>query len=241
MLSPPPVAAALFDLDGVLVLSAPAHHVAYQQLLADQGIAFGLADFERVCLGRPRRDALRILFPVAGSERLDWLMDEKERLTRRYLDEHGLEPVPGALDFVRGLRARGLSTAVVTASRTPELLLGTIGAGELFDVVVGGGDVDRPKPAPDGYLQAAQLLEVPIERCLVVEDSPIGVQAGKAAGARVLAITTTESGDALAGADRVIEGFSEIDPQWLLGDGNSGCKAPLPARCDPLDLVAEVK
>ncbi len=208
-------AAALFDLDGVLVLSAPAHHAAYQALLAVEGVEFGLADFERVCLGRPRRDALSVLFPAADEARMALLMAEKERLTRRHVEEYGLEAVPGALDFVRSLRAHGWRTAVVTASRTPELLLGAISVEVLFDVVVGGGDVVRPKPAPDGYLLAAERLGVPIERCLVVEDSPIGVQAAKAAGARVLAITTTESAGALFEADRVVGGFDEVDPRAL--------------------------
>ena len=212
----PSVAAALFDLDGVLALSAPAHHAAYRQLLAPDGVDFAMDDFDRVCLGRPRHAALRVLFPDADEARIAWLMDEKERLTRRHLETHGLEPVPGALDFVNALRARGLATAVVTASRTPGLLLGAIGASGLFDVVVGGGDVSRPKPAPDGYLMAAELLCVSPERCLVVEDSPIGVQAGKAAGARVLAITTTETVEALAGADRVIGAFVEVEPGWVL-------------------------
>jgi HAD superfamily hydrolase (TIGR01509 family) len=208
----PDLAAVLFDLDGVLVLSAPAHHAAYEALLAAVGVPFSMADFERICLGKPRELVLRQLFPDASAERLAWLMNEKVRLTRRFIQERGLGPVPGALAFVRALRAAGLPTAVVTASRTPELLLDAIGARQLFDTVVCGADVSRPKPAPDGYLLAAQRLGVFIGRCLVVEDSPIGVQAGRTAGARVLAITTTETAAALGEADRVVGGFHELEP-----------------------------
>lgn len=212
---PPGLLAGLFDLDGVLVLSAAAHHAAYRALLAPRGIPFELADFERVCLGKPRRVALAQLFPDADDARMAWLMEEKVRLTRCFIQERGLAPVPGALDFVRSLRAQGLPTAVVTASRTPDLLLGAIDAQALFDIVVCGGDVQRPKPAPDSYLLAAQRLGVPIEGCLVVEDSPIGVQAARAAGAWVLSVTTTETAAALGGAHRVVDGFGGLAASLL--------------------------
>jgi HAD superfamily hydrolase (TIGR01509 family) len=199
-------AAVLFDLDGVLVLSAPAHHFAFAQILAREGRSFGMEDFHRIGLGRARREVLLSLLPGLIEPRLSELMAEKERLTREYIAAHGLPAVPGALALVRALRARGLPVAVATASRAADLLLGAIGAADLFDAVVGGEEVAQPKPDPACYLRAAALLGVDPVRCLVVEDSVIGVRAGKAAGARVLGVTTTASVEALrvAGADEVV-------------------------------------
>ncbi|MFH1465759.1 MAG: HAD family phosphatase [Pseudomonadota bacterium] len=212
-------AAVLFDLDGVLVLSAPAHLAAYAAILAREGRAFSMEDYERVGLGRSRREVLLRLLPGLGEARLAALMAEKERFTREHIAAHGLPEVPGALALVRALRARGVPVAVATASRTPGLLLGAIGAEDLFDAVVGGGEVTRPKPDPACYLRAAALLGVQPARCLVVEDSPLGVRAGKAAGCRVLAVTTTATAEALreAGADEVLAGFDEGAP-WAARD-----------------------
>lgn len=206
-------AAVLFDLDGVLVLSAPAHHHAFAQILAREGRSFSMADFERVGLGRARREVLTSLLPGLTEPRLVELMAEKERLTRAYIATHGLPAVPGALALARALRARGVPTAVATASRTPGLLLSAIGAAGLFDAVVGGEDVPFPKPDPACYQRAAARLGVDATCCLVVEDSSTGVCAGKAAGAWVLGVTTTATAAELraAGADEVVapEGLLE--------------------------------
>lgn len=222
-------AAVLFDLDGVLVLSAPAHHYAFAQILRREGRAFSMEDFERVGLGRARREVLNTLLPGLAEPRLVELMAEKERLTRAFIAAHGLPAVPGALDLVRALRARGLPVAVATASRTPGLLLGAIGAEDLFDVVVGGEEVALPKPDPACYLRAAALLGVDPAGCLVVEDSSLGVRAGKAAGARVLGVTTTATAASLraAGADVV------VGPEALLEGGLRAAGSPIPAPASP--------
>ncbi len=283
-----PFAAILFDLDGVLALSAPAHHWAYQQIFAREGLSFTMADFERVCLGTPRRRVLTTMLPGITEPRLGELMAEKGRLTIRYLETHGLPPVPGALEFAAAARARGVSVAVAPPppqprrlraaqgaaarvarvvgggqverastksagpptpparppgpppppratprapgargppgpppppSRMPGVLLAAMGADALFDVVVGGDQVEHPKPHPDTYLRAASQLAVPAARCLVIEDSPIGIEAGKRAGARVLALTTTEHPDALGAADWIRPGFAGLTLEALTPRG----------------------
>ena len=210
-----PFTAILFDLDGVLALSAPAHHWAYTRIFRRFGITFTLRDFERVCLGTPRRQVLTTMLPSLVEPELSRLMQEKGQLTAHYLETRGLDPVPGALPFVRGLRADGMPVAVATASRMPGKLLAAIGASELFDAVVGGDRVEHLKPHPATYLLAAELLGVSAERCLVIEDSPIGVEAGKRAGARVLALTTTETPQALAGADWIRADLCGLDVDTL--------------------------
>ena len=99
---------------------------------------------------------------------------------------------------------------------TPDLLLSSVGALPLFDAVVGRHQVPRSKPHPDLYLRAAEMLGVPCAECLVVEDSPVGIEAAKAAGMRVLAITTTEPAGNLSRAHGVYGGFAEIPLEsWL--------------------------
>jgi HAD superfamily hydrolase (TIGR01509 family) len=101
----------------------------------------------------------------------------------------GVDWLPGARDALRTVRAAGLPTALVTNSvrQIAELALDGIGRG-FFDVTVCGDEVPAGKPAPDPYLRAAELLGVPAESCLVVEDSPNGALAGERAGAAVLVV-----------------------------------------------------
>ncbi len=101
----------------------------------------------------------------------------------------GLVWRPGAMELLLAVRAAGIPTALVTSTgrRLVEVALKTIGA-ENFDVVVCGDEVSRPKPDPEPYRTAAELLGVPIGRCVAIEDSPSGVASALAAGAAVLAV-----------------------------------------------------
>lgn len=88
-----------------------------------------------------------------------------------------------------------------------DMALNGTGLTEFFRVIVTGGDVVRPKPHPDIYLKAAELLQVPPDRCIVFEDSHAGVQAGLAAGMRVVGVSTTH--DDLPGVSLMIHDFND--------------------------------
>ena len=96
--------------------------------------------------------------------------------------------LPGALRILRELRARGVKTAVGSASRNaPVILQRTALAGEV-DAIVDGSEVTRSKPDPEVFLLAARKLGVAAERCLVVEDAPAGIESGRRASMRVFGI-----------------------------------------------------
>jgi len=208
--------AVLFDLDGVLVWSVPMHWHAFQQTFAAVGRPFELEEYMSFAVGASREQVIRRVLGDLPEAELRHHMEEKERHVKRYLEDRGIDTIPGALDFVRSVRARQIKTAVASASRTPELLLSSVGALELFDAIVGRTKVARTKPHPDLYLLAAETLGVRPEACLVIEDSAVGIEAALAAGMRVLALTTTEGPEGLAKADAVFEGFDEIRlEKWL--------------------------
>ena len=215
---PPAVRAVIFDLDGVLVSSAGVHYEAFRRTFADAGRELSFPEYLRIGIGAAR-DVLirRVLGDDLPEERLAELMAAKARHVEECIAEQGLEPVEGARSFVGEARRRGLATAVATASRTPALLLSGAGLDGLFDVVVDRNDVERTKPHPDLYLAAAQRLSVPPESCLVIEDSPAGIGAALAAGMRVIALTTTQPAESLAGAHAIAGGFDEIDLDTWLG------------------------
>jgi len=208
--------AAIFDLDGVLVSSIPLHFEAFRRTFADAGKEFTMDDYVRLGAGAPRDVLIRRVLGELPECQFSKLMAAKERHMAECIGETGIEPIPGACEFVDAVRQRGLKTAVATASRTPDLLLGAAGLGHLFDTVVDRHDVERPKPHPEIFLRAAQILDVEPARALVLEDSPAGIEAGVAAGMRVLALSTTRPASELTRADAVFAGFDDIPlDDWL--------------------------
>jgi HAD superfamily hydrolase (TIGR01509 family) len=116
-----------------------------------------------------------------------------------------LEPFPDAIAAVEELRARGVKIAVASSSVRERLDRTLARAGLCFEVTIAGDEIEHPKPAPDMFLLAAQKLELPPERCVVVEDSGPGVAAGRAAGMPTLGVCRVPGAEAtLAEAERVV-------------------------------------
>jgi len=130
---------------------------------------------------------------------------DKDRTYEIYLQliPGRLQPLPGTHEFVAAARVRGLKLALATSADRVKLH-GNLAAIQLpenaFDVTVTGTEVRRKKPYPDIFLLAAEKLGVAPMDCLVVEDAPSGLEAGKAAGCRCLGITSTFDGEKLRAA-----------------------------------------
>ena len=189
-----PISAVLFDLDGVLIDSEPAVIRAWTAWAERHGL-----DPARVLdeiHGRRAGDSIRVLAPagVDVDAEAAWL----ER--REVEDTEGVVAMAGARELLDGGAA--WSRAVVT-SGTYAIATARLRAAGLTPppVLVTAGDVARGKPAPDPYLAGAERLGVEPGRCVVVEDAPAGVSAGKAAGMTVLAVLTTHGAERLQEAD----------------------------------------
>lgn len=184
----PEPTAVLFDMDGTLIDSEPVWFETEVRLLAERGFDLGAEHWERV-LGQPNEVACNYLIEVSGVS-LTW-RELSELIETAMVEQlsQGLDLLPGAKDLLVELQAAGVPTALVSASsrRIVDACLGAIGA-DFFRHTVSGDDVVRSKPAPEPYLLAARLLGVDPAGCVVIEDSPIGVTAGAAAGCRVLAV-----------------------------------------------------
>jgi HAD superfamily hydrolase (TIGR01509 family) len=176
----------LFDLDGVLVESAPLHLRAYQQVFREAKLRFSNDAREAVLAGRPRSEVIEIATPGASGELRTKLAAAKPGALRQVLDDAEDCTAPGARQTVRALLAAGVPVAVVTNSATPEPWLRLLDV--RVSVVVDRRDVTRPKPSPEGYLLAARRLDLPPERCLVVEDSEDGWRAAIAAGMQAIVV-----------------------------------------------------
>lgn len=202
---------AIFDLDGVIVDTAKYHYLAWRALARRLGFEFTEEDNERL-KGVSRMESLQILLEIGGVE-----ADEAERLemadakNKEYVDYISrLEPseiLPGAREYLLQLRSRGVRVALGSASKNAEFILNRLGIAELFDAVMDGTKVSKAKPDPEVFLAASAALGLDPSDCVVFEDAAAGVQAGKAAGSKVVGIG---SADILAEADCVINGLYEL-------------------------------
>lgn len=130
-----------------------------------------------------------------------------------------LHPLPGVVHFIEKCREKELKIAVATSADyvKMQINLSEIELPEsVFDATVNGLDIENLKPSPDIFLKAAERIGVLPENCLVVEDAVSGIKAGKAAGAKVLAVTTTFSRDQLVKADWLVNDLSDVPEEVLL-------------------------
>ena len=197
-------------MDGVLVDSGAHHRAAWTALLGELGVAVP-PEFWRLTIGRPADEAVPHLLgrPLSATE--------ARRLSRRKhehyvkLSHAGLPAVAGAAEFVSALAKLGVPRAVATSARRVDAtrLLRELDLLAHFAVIVAAEDVRHGKPAPDVFVTAAERLGVRPESCLVFEDSVVGVHAGRAAGMRVIGVTTAHTAAELtaAGAERCITDF----------------------------------
>jgi HAD superfamily hydrolase (TIGR01509 family) len=201
--------AVIFDCDGTLVDSEPLARLAWERAMLPYGYAVTDADAE-ACIGLPfprvhAYFAERATLPDADAM---WTEFSGELFT---LIDSELVLFDDAVEAVRELRARGVPVAVASSSPHERLqrTLGRAGLLDAFDVVVSGDEVLHGKPAPDMFLLAAARLGVRPRGCVVIEDSPPGVQAGRAAGMFTLAVCRVPGTEAsLAAADRVVDTVS---------------------------------
>jgi mannitol-1-/sugar-/sorbitol-6-phosphatase len=197
-------AGVLFDLDGVLVDSTPAISRVWSKWAQRHG--FNADEVVRQAHGRPSIATIRELLPSADHEAEN---DEMER--GEIEDVDGVIPLPGALELLNALPA---DRWVIATSCTRGLALVRIHAAGLPEPrrLITSNDVVHGKPSPEPYLRAANSLGVDPMRCLVIEDAPAGIRAGKAAGARVLAVRTTSPAAELlaSGADWLANDLSLV-------------------------------
>ncbi|RLE29690.1 beta-phosphoglucomutase, partial [Candidatus Acetothermia bacterium] len=179
-----PIAAVILDLDGVITDTAEHHYRAWRQLAEELGIPCP-PDLKDRVRGVSRRRSLDIVLAgrAVDEKEAEELMARKNRYYQELIQ--GITPadlLPGAGELLAELRASGVKVAVATVSRNAEAVLARLGIRRQLDALVDGNAGVRSKPAPDLFLRAAALLEVPPGRCLVIEDAAAGIAGAKAAG-----------------------------------------------------------
>lgn len=186
------IQAVIFDLDGVIVSTDEYHFEAWQQLAQEKGIPFTREDNEQL-KGVSRMESLEIILrrsPINYSEDAKQSMAEKKNSFYCELLKR-LSPadiLPGVTLFLDNLRKTGIRTAIGSSSKNAVPILHAIGLHRAFEAIADGTKIKKSKPHPEVFLLAASLLSVDPKNCLVVEDAEAGVDAGLAAGMKVLAV-----------------------------------------------------
>jgi sugar-phosphatase len=197
-------AALLFDMDGVLIDSTPAVARVWRQWAIEHG--FDPVRVVASAHGRPSITTVREYLPNADHE-----LENREVERREIEDIAGVVPLPGAPELLASLPEDRWTIVTSCTRRLAEVRLKAAGL-PLPRKMITSNDIVNGKPHPEPYLKGASVLGFLPADCVVVEDAPAGIRAGKAAGARVIGFTTTVEEPAVreAGADWVLKNSADI-------------------------------
>jgi sugar-phosphatase len=193
----------LIDLDGTLMDSAPRILRAWQEWAQRKGIPF--ETILNVLHGRRSIDTIRLIAP--------WLPVEEEVAALEADEISDMQDVrlyPGAAELMEKLRHSPHAIVTSGSRLAAEARLKYVGL-PIPAGLISGDEIQAGKPAPDGYILAARRLGMDPGDCVVIEDSPVGVEAGKAASMRVIAVASTHAAEALERADAVVHELTDID------------------------------
>lgn len=217
----PQITHLIYDFDGLLLDTEPIYCQVYSAIARRYGKAFTPA-LHRKIMGRQALECAQILvddldLPLTAQAH----MEARDQLIYDLLPQ--AEPMPGAMEITQRFAKLGLPQAIATSSAAVTFNLKTQRYQDwlaIFQAIVLGSDpaVKRSKPAPDSFLVAAQRLGADPANCLVFEDSPAGVEAGRRAGMSVVAVPAAHMNRQLyAQADEVIGQLTDFDPKrWCL-------------------------
>jgi beta-phosphoglucomutase len=207
----------VFDMDGVIIDSHPAHRLAWRTFLRSLGRETRDEELDFILDGRKREEILKYFLGELAPEQIAEYGNRKDEL----LCQHGeaMRPIPGVIEFLDRLSEAGIRMAIAT-SASRRRACGTLEELRLarsFHTIVTGDDIRSGKPDPAIYHLAAERMQESPECLVAVEDAVSGVKSARAAGIRCLAVAPALRADALraAGADPVIPDFRSFSLSQL--------------------------
>lgn len=200
-----PLKAVLFDFNGVIINDEPIHQALIEQLLVEENLRPNPAEFREVCLGRSDRACFKDLLSRRGRVATEAYLDElvKRKSDRYQAHIETLNPLPiypGVADFIYQLRTAQLPMALVSGALKQEIetVMQRANLRSAFSLLVAGDDIRASKPEPDGYLLAVEQLRdilgdasLKPQDCLVIEDTPAGIEAAKRAQMPVVGVANS--------------------------------------------------
>lgn len=184
--------AVIFDLDGVICHTDEYHYQAWKAMADSMGIPFDREINNRL-RGISRMASLDIILENYTGElsqtEKEELADQKNEMYKESLKNMSPGDLPEEVkQTLEALRSRGFKLAIGSSSKNARFILQQLGLGNFFDAVSDGNNITHSKPDPEVFVKAAQMLCIPCEECLVVEDAVSGAVAGKAGGMQVACV-----------------------------------------------------
>jgi beta-phosphoglucomutase family hydrolase len=202
--------AVLWDLDGTLVDSEEFHWLSWRDTMRGEGVELSYDRFLASFGQRNDRILGAWLGADADPDRVRRIGNAKEAAYRRLAETHGLQPLPGARQWLTALRASGWQQAIASSApgQNVEVMLQVLGLTPYFDALVSAEDVTIGKPDPQVFLTAAAKLGVQPSRCVVVEDAAAGVEGARRGGMRSIGVTRNGTLD----ADLFVRSLTDLPP-----------------------------
>lgn len=212
----------VFDLDGVLIDSHNQHEVSWFQLAKEIGKPLTKELFKESFGMRNEMCIPHVFQWTAESdhEEIQSLGDRKEELYRGFLATSGLSPLPGVIALLENLAKNEIpiSLGSSTSRKNIEVCFNSTGLDRFFgEFYTGAEDVTHGKPHPDVFLKAAAKINRSPDQCIVIEDAHVGVEAGIAAGMKVIAVTTTHPAESFdgCGASIIVDSLEEVSAETV--------------------------
>lgn len=204
--------AVLFDMDGVIIDSNPYHKDAWMAFCRRYQVELKEEDVPKYIYGKTNKMALVDVFQREFSPEESFRMSEEKEAIYRDLHRADISLIKGLPALLESFQQHQVPLAVCTNAPVANLdfMLEETGIRPYFQVLIDASKVSKGKPDPEIYLKAAQMLGISPDRCIVMEDSTVGVEAGLRAGMKVVAITTTHSRQELSHTHLVIDDFDEL-------------------------------
>jgi beta-phosphoglucomutase len=201
--------AVLWDLDGTLVDSGDMHWWSWRDTLGAVGVPVTYEQFAGTFGQKNDRILRSWLGPDATAAKITEIAEAKESEYRRLVSVHGLQPLPGAREWVERLRADGWRQTIASSAprKNVEVMLVAIGLDAAFDGIVAAEDVGKGKPDPEVFLTAAARLGATPQSSIVVEDAAAGIEAARRAGIKCIGVT-----DPTLQADLVVASLTDLAP-----------------------------
>lgn len=202
----------IFDMDGVIVDNHEYHYLAWQKTAAKYGASIDEKFYREKMNGRTLNKLMAVVFPDKHFTEAEGLAIglEKEAIYRKLYHDFR-SPTPGLLAFLEAAQAKGIPMVVGTSAPEENVIftLNELNLRHYFVGVVDAGMVKHGKPDPEVYQKCAEMIERKPSNCIVFEDALSGIEAGKNAGAKVIALATSHDREELS-ADLIIDDFTQL-------------------------------
>ncbi len=184
----------IFDIDGTMIHSMKIHLKVWQMILEKYGISMSIKEIGEKASGINPEIVKRLFGHHLTEAEIDKIADEKEILFRKSFDPEE-DVVKGFIQYIQQLKKQGLPIVIGTAAppENVDFFIDSLGIREFFTGAIHEDDVKKGKPSPEVFLKAAKLINIPIEECVVFEDSPTGAEASAHAGSQTIVLLTSKS------------------------------------------------